>query len=550
MESKVSDMLISDFMRFFVGNEDKYGVHRYDPSEVIVEGKKEKGIWSGWNKDKYKNFIKPNKQTYQKHLEGKEAMGLCPIDSKNNVKFAVLDYDPYLKKEDKMFSVRIKAMVKHVYSSNFPLLCFRSKSGGLHIYMFFKEPIPAKEAIKILRKFMPLLNLPPKTELFPKQERLMGEDSGNWINLPYFNYENPQAYLFGTGLEPMSLGEAVRTIRSKLQTKDTVEEFFSTLPYSDAPPCLQALMINKSITEDTHLRNIFLFNFATYLKSKLGTGDEFKDALQQANMDLPDPVEVKDISAMAGSHMKVNYTYKCKEEPLCSHCNNKECALRKFGVGQGWVSNLDYGALVQYNQEDSAYYEWTINGKLLTFKDENDLIEQKSFIRQCMRKIGFVPQQMKKPTWFKILNEALDGHKIEEISESEDMSNPAMLTVYLKQFITKRKLAESKAQLMIGRVYYHEGHKVYYFRKEALIKFLFETIKFTAMSKPEISMKLKSLSKGHYEIVQTLEWQKTPKSKTTKVVGIPKDFIKEEDMYELTDEQVKVDFKKYNKDPF
>ena len=179
MGSQISMLLLNNFIDFFGGNTEKYGSHVYNKEEILKEGIKEKGNWSGWVKDKYKNFVKPTSNTYREHLEGNKAMGVCPIRADNKVRFAVMDYDPYVKKEDKEFSIRINTMVRYIYSNNFPLLCFRSKSGGLHIYMFFKVEVPAKQAREILHKFLPLLNLPQATEIFPKQDRIVPVNKGN-----------------------------------------------------------------------------------------------------------------------------------------------------------------------------------------------------------------------------------------------------------------------------------------------------------------------------------------------------------------------------------
>ena len=73
-----------------------------------------------------------------------------------------------------------------------PLVPLLSKSGGLHCYLFLKEPIPTVDLISALKSFLLPLGLDPDTEIFPKQKELKEDDKGeikpgNFINLPYYN---------------------------------------------------------------------------------------------------------------------------------------------------------------------------------------------------------------------------------------------------------------------------------------------------------------------------------------------------------------------------
>ena len=74
-----------------------------------------------------------------------------------------------------------------------------SKSGGLHCYLFLKEPIPTVDLISALKSFLLPLGLDPDTEVFPKQKELKEDDKGeikpgNFINLPYFNNGETNRY--------------------------------------------------------------------------------------------------------------------------------------------------------------------------------------------------------------------------------------------------------------------------------------------------------------------------------------------------------------------
>jgi hypothetical protein len=61
----------------------------------------------------------------------------------------------------------------------------RSKSGGLHLFLFLAEAMAAAEVQAALAALRDRLDLPESTELFPKQTTLGEGDHGNWLCMPY-----------------------------------------------------------------------------------------------------------------------------------------------------------------------------------------------------------------------------------------------------------------------------------------------------------------------------------------------------------------------------
>lgn len=61
----------------------------------------------------------------------------------------------------------------------------RSRSGNAHLWAFFAEPIEAWIARGVLKRAIDAALLPPKTEVFPKQDALREGMVGNYVNLPY-----------------------------------------------------------------------------------------------------------------------------------------------------------------------------------------------------------------------------------------------------------------------------------------------------------------------------------------------------------------------------
>ena len=85
-------------------------------------------------KQKAKSYIVRNPLTLelvQRHIEGKQGVGAIPINEDNKCKFGALDIDVY--------PLDHAALIKQLSQNNVPCIVCRSKSGGAHIFFFFKE---------------------------------------------------------------------------------------------------------------------------------------------------------------------------------------------------------------------------------------------------------------------------------------------------------------------------------------------------------------------------------------------------------------------------
>jgi len=130
-----------------------------------------------------------NTYTYWQHLEQVPnrdwGLILPPIHAETNLcKFGAIDVDIYNKPEE------LKRIVEEIYSKKLSLVPCFSKSSGLHLYIFFKDLVPASA----LRKYLISLNKKLKInakEVFPKQTELKYNEKkkkfeiGNGILLPY-----------------------------------------------------------------------------------------------------------------------------------------------------------------------------------------------------------------------------------------------------------------------------------------------------------------------------------------------------------------------------
>ena len=91
------------------------------------------------NKIKGKSFVKREPVTddlWQKHLDGKDSLGVIPINDDNKCKWGCIDIDSYAGFDHKKLINKIKQF-------NLPLIVCRSKSGGAHVFLFTKDYVSA-----------------------------------------------------------------------------------------------------------------------------------------------------------------------------------------------------------------------------------------------------------------------------------------------------------------------------------------------------------------------------------------------------------------------
>jgi hypothetical protein len=459
------------FQNIFSGNTDFYGKH-------IPEKEKDKK-----GKRKGKSFTVKKQlelSSYQKHLNGEEGLGIVPLTKDGKVKFVAIDIDNYNENY-------VKQIVDKVYKNNLPFLPFKSKSGGLHLYMFFEKLHEYSSISKQIKEFIPVLGIDKNVEIFPKQLKLSEGQVGNWINLPYFNSKKTNQYLISKNYEPVSLSAAIMEINNKKINPENINNIVESLFLFDAPPCLQTIFYNRTV----HMRNEYLFNLAVYLKSK--NEESFEYELLEYNNFLLEPLPIKEISdTTIKSHKKKDYSYRCKNQPLCDVCIKTLCKLRKYGIGGNEISELSFEDFIQH-KADPPYYEWIINGVSLTFFSETDIISQGRFRELCFRELHILPVRLKDITWTKIINRALQNIVIVEINPEEDMSPGSIFMNYLHEFLEKRVFAENLSQILIDRVYRDEKEMMYVFRGQFLIDFLFNNKGFRYFRVTEIQSRVKKM---------------------------------------------------------
>lgn len=420
------------FARLFRGFTGRYG--RYDlAGKTSAKGKQEGSA---------RTVDEPiTLAAYEGHVEGKVGIGVIPLNEDNRVHFAAIDidvYDPDTREKKNLTHEDVALALQ-----DSPLIVTRSKSNGVHVWLFSSEGVSAALATDYLQAMAARLGV-AGTEVFPKQtERATSEDVGNWINLPYFGGER-------TAVIPVKEGSVTSYTEPGIDDFLTIAEQVAAtvtddwlventeLPESqrdghapeqelwfDGPPCLQSLIaghperrdkIEKAfsrgeITKDQHekqlaftypqlregARDVTFFNAGIYLRRRMNPEDpdsaldeadkkELLKQLEKVHMkwmfDVGDKEGIeRDLPRIAKQAAKGKWGYACTKEPLKSFCNRRLCFKRKFGIGTALNdAAFEITGFTIVNTEDKQYY-MNVGGKRIYIPDVATLLSQQEFGR-------------------------------------------------------------------------------------------------------------------------------------------------------------------------
>lgn len=437
------------FSRIFDGLKQAYGTYRVDKKSN-----------SGKHVGKATVIHEPRTlELWENHLAGKGAgLAIIPINEDSRCLWGCIDVDQY--------PIDHKVLVQKIRRLKLPLVVFRSKSGGAHVYLFLEDWVPAKELREVLQHLASLIGVGNNGEIFPKQIELNLErgDVGNMLNTPYFNAEEGLRYAFNDDGSSATLDEFFALHERFVQTREQMAalvvepEATSDVPVQDGPPCLQLLAAQK-ISEGG--RNNGLFNLGVYLRKAYP--DSWETEILTYNLTFLDPpLPLNEVNIVVKQLGKKDYAYRCKDAPISSYCNAELCRTRKYGIGAA-LSGMNIANLRKYASSPPVWFV-DVNGRPLEI-DTEALMNQAAFQRACIEQLNFLPRSTSKQAWETRINgllQDMSGTEGAVIEVSADASIVGQLYDHLEEWCTSMQQATTREEILLRRPFTDDDGRTYF----------------------------------------------------------------------------------------
>lgn len=268
MDQKITDT----FLRLFDGNQDRH---------LVLSGKPKKN-------DKGKIETKARlddgpltTEMVRAHIEGDMSIGVSPVRSDSKCLFGVLDIDWYDMPEDDV--VRVAERLRT------PCAAFRTKSRGLHVYVFTTEPVPARhmhDYLVVLRKRLGK-KIAAETEMFPKATQTVVNpgDKPTSVNLPLRGQQRELAFLIdGDGFKKAIDDKEPAGILSHIDENCRIDGQ-AMRDIADAQPTLDTSDIGYKVPDNPAGRNDLLLRVAASMQVRGWPDSELEAEIRRLNGD-------------------------------------------------------------------------------------------------------------------------------------------------------------------------------------------------------------------------------------------------------------------------
>ena len=355
--------MFKDFFKLFEGDPNQY----ITSTLLGVEDKR------GKKEARYKTISEPvTSDIWKDHLEGKIKIGIRP-ENGDLCKWGCIDVDPENYKD-----YTEKKYVNILKEYSLPLVPVKSKSGGLHLFLFLKDWSPIKDVQKILHDW--------NDEFFFSKEVFPGLNKA--VTMPYFNAARTMEHAFDHSNTPLMANAFIEFAKENLHTVESlkklnVEDYLPEDLWDQYPPCVQNMVQNQWHSDG---RNEALFQVGVLEQKKadgkLGVKD-LRDVILKRNKELfPVPLPENEVVAtVIKSLQRKDYQYKCppKNGRFAGICDKEKCKRRKLGVGVAIPDIIDNFKEINWTRDTkTTHFSFKYDDKYITVKPE-DMKDEKSW---------------------------------------------------------------------------------------------------------------------------------------------------------------------------
>ena len=421
--------MLERLQEIFKGLESAYGATKIT-NEIRADGKNEVRSYT------VKQPV--TKELWQKHLNGVEpALGIVPINEDNECKWGAIDIDTY--------PFDHKNLIQKIREKNLPLITFRSKSGGAHVYCFTKEFIPASLMRQKLKMMASALGY-AKAEIFPKQSTIKADrgDIGNFLNMPYHGGDRTVRYAIDDNGDSLTIENFIKEYDKYVQDEDQLRELLVVKQEEknedillDGPPCLNTIFKEGPIVEGNgdiaHSgRDNGLFNIGVYLRKAEPL--KWKDLLEDYNTEkfINPPLKSTDVQRIIKQLDTKKYDYRCNDKPICNFCNEKVCYTRTFGKGDE-VRMPQITTIRKYASDPPIFFV-TVDEETIEV-DGPTLHDPEKFSVVCMIELGTPLLPVAKLIWRKMLAKLMKA--MDPLEAPDDTKIDVQLKELLTEFISR-----------------------------------------------------------------------------------------------------------------
>lgn len=425
--------IIDSLMALFKGNERGWGWA--DINGAVYNTEKNKGVYNpgsiGWKWGKY------GEKEFRAHLEGRVALGIGPLLDDGTTYRIEIDVDKYeLDYAEEMHKIK---------ASGLPLVVNRTKSAGMRIVMFFTEPIDADTARKGAANISAMLGH-SGSEIFPKQSKLVKDDDApSWTFAPYGPIGEVFAEQCGmsdsggslTIHEYLNLAESRRISREEFLRlaypgnrqsandkangangahrtsgvkkpkgvwveEETVADTIK-MTFKGGPICLNYIAQTRS----SQFQHNYLFNVGIFLKRKYP--ENWQDAYKWVNFNVLDPPgDPEKLMALIKDFKGREYEYRCKDEPICSHCIADACRRMPYGVGAGksGVDHYEFGLTIIDGNPKRYYVNIGDDRTVISPEEFGNIKVYRMF---ALRTMASLPDLVPQREWDNVVKRALEN---------------------------------------------------------------------------------------------------------------------------------------------